>query len=159
MKQFKFRLQRVLEYRDRICDECRQELGRLTSERDQAVQRLEDLRHQANSLTLMGGGTDPATPSGASVGGTPFPVMSVNDVILVGDYGVRLKAEIEKQEEVVREATEAVDKAREVYIEASKEVKALDSLRQKRKVDYDEAKLKDDEKNLDELTVQRFKRT
>jgi flagellar export protein FliJ len=85
--------------------------------------------------------------------------MSVNDVILVGDYGARLKAEIEKQEEVVREATEAVDKAREVYIEASKEVKALDSLRQKRRADYDEAKLKDDEKNLDELTVQRFKRT
>ena len=159
MKQFKFRLQRVLEYRDRICDECRQELGRLTSERDQAAQRLEDLRHQASSLSLRGGGTDPATLSGVSVDGTPFPVMSVNDVILVGDYGARLKAEIEKQEEVVREATEAVDKAREVYIEASKEVKALDSLRQKRRADYDEAKLKDDEKNLDELTVQRFKRT
>ena len=159
MKQFRFRLQRVLEYRDRICDECRQELGRLTFERDQAAQRLADLRSEASSLTLMGGGTVPANPSGAGSAVTSFPVMSVNDIILVGDYGVRLKDEIAKQEEVVREATGAVDKAREVYIEASKEVKALDSLRQKRKADYDEAKLKDDEKNLDELTVQRFRRT
>lgn len=152
MKKFKFALQKVLDFRDRICDEKRQELGRANSFLANARQHLATLRASAAGLSLESGGTDPANSSLSA------PIMSVNDLMLVGDYARRLKAEIEKQLIVVANAEETAEKAREEYVNASKDSKALQSLKDKRKIDYDELTAKEEEKNMDELTVQRFSR-
>jgi flagellar biosynthesis chaperone FliJ len=153
MKKFKFRLEKVLGYRARICDEKRQELVRRNFERDQALRQLEELRRQFRELQYPGSGTDPAL-------GIPNaePLVSSQVFIMVGSYAGRLESEIEQQLVRVEEAMEAASRARDVYIEASKDVKALETLKEKRQADYNDMKLKDDERTLDELTVQRFKR-
>lgn len=155
MKRFKFRLAKVLDYRARICDEKRQELVRANFERDQAIDHLEKLRSELKGLCYLDSGTESAPGIPGMLSG---PVVSVQQFVMVGNYAVRLEKEIEKQLEVVAEATEVAEKAREVYVEASKDVKALETLKEKRLQDFNEAVRKHDEQMLDELTVQRFKR-
>lgn len=156
MKRFKFRLQKVLDYRSRICEEKRQELGRKNFERDQAIEHLENLRSSLRELRYVEGGTEsaPASIPGVASG----PVVSVHQFIMVGNYATRLEKEIERQMVVVEEASEAAEQARQRYVEASKDVKALDTLKEKKLSDYNEERLKHDEQSLDEMTVQRFKR-
>lgn len=156
MKRFKFRLQKVLDYRSRICEEKRQELGRKNFERDQAIEHLNHLRSTLRELRYVESGTERASPvvPGVATG----PVVSVHQFIMVGNYATRLEKEIEQQMVVVEEASEAAEKARQVYVEATKDVKALDTLKEKKLSDYNEERLKHDEQFLDEMTVQRFKR-
>jgi flagellar FliJ protein len=154
MKRFKFRLQKVLDYRARICEEKRQELGRKNFERDQAIEHLENLRNSLRGLRYVEGGTESASMPGVASG----PVVSVHQFIMVGNYATRLEKEIEQQMVVVEEASEAAEKARLIYVEASKDVKALDTLKEKKLSDYNEERLKSEEQFLDEMTVQRFKR-
>lgn len=163
MKRFKFRLTKVLDYRARICDEKRQELVRANFERDQAIEHLEKLRSELRELKYFDSGTESAIESAATSphrmpGVASGPVLSVHQFVMVGNYAVRLEKEIEKQLEVVAEASEVAEKAREVYVEASKDVKALETLKEKRLQDYNEAVSKHEEQMLDEMTVQRFKR-
>jgi flagellar FliJ protein len=141
MKRFRFRLQRVLEVRERIRDEKRQELVQKNFERDQAIQRLEDLRAAALGVGVEPGGTYPAS-----------------HMLMLADYAFRLKAEIGGQITRVEEAMKAAEEARERYVEASKDTKALEMLKQKRTDEYKEMVLKEDGNNLDELAVQRGKR-
>lgn len=157
MKRFKFRLQKVLDYRSRICEEKRQELGRKNFERDQAIEHLEHLRNSLRELRYVESGTESASPS-VVPGVASGPVVSVHQFIMVGNYATRLEKEIEQQMVVVEEASEAAEHARLVYVEASKDVKALDTLKEKKLIDYNEERLKHDEQFLDEMTVQRFKR-
>jgi flagellar protein FliJ len=152
MKRFKFRLQKVLDYRSRICDEKRQELGRRNFEREQETEKLAKLRSDLSGLQYVERGTESA--SGKSVA----PIVTMQQLLMVSNYAARIEAEIEHQIVVVEEAIEAAEKARAAYVEASKDVKALEAVREKKLTDYTEQMLKEEERSMDELTVQRFKR-
>lgn len=138
MKKFKFRLQKVLEHRDRIRDERRRELRARMAEHAEAVQKLQSLRDAQ-----------------ANLGFTAEGPCDVGTLTLLSAYGERLKVEIVRQIEVIAEAEVKVEEARELYVAASTDAKALEMLREKRLVEYNETVLKHDADQIDELTTQR----
>jgi flagellar FliJ protein len=138
MKRFNFRLQRVLEIRERFRDERRQELVQRNFERDHERRVLEDLDQEFLRSKVREGGT-----------------YSASEVVLMGDYSRRLACEIEQQHVRVAAADQAAEEARERYIEASREAQALEKLKEKRRNEYQEQILKEEGNQLDELAVQR----
>jgi flagellar FliJ protein len=138
MKRFNFRLQRVLDIRERFRDEMRQELVQKNFERDQEQRTLEDLDHEFLRSKVADGGT-----------------YSAGELVLVGAYSLRLKEAIEEQRLRVAAAEKAAEEARERYIEASKEAQALEKLKEKRHQEYVEETLKEEGNQLDEFAVLR----
>lgn len=138
MKRFSFRLQRVLDLREQIRDELRQELVRRNQERDHEVHVLEDLEAEYLRIMIREGGT-----------------YSAGDLVMFGDYRERLKSGIEEQRERVIAAQKIAAEALERYVEASKEAKALEMLRQRREAEYTQGILKEEGAQLDEVAVQR----
>jgi flagellar FliJ protein len=138
MKRFKFRLQRVMQLREQIRDEARQELVRRNAERDHEISVLTYLEQEFERIGLVEGGT-----------------YSANDIVAVGDYGERLKVAIDNQKVVVAAAIKAAEVALERYIEASKDAKALEMLRDKKLQEFTEESLREEGALLDELAIQR----
>jgi flagellar export protein FliJ len=138
MKRFNFRLQRVLEIRERFRDEMRQELVQRNFERDRERNILEHLDQEFLRSKVEEGGT-----------------YSASEMVLVGDYSARLQEQIEQQRGRVLAAEQAAEQARERYIEASKESQALEKLKEKRRQEYVEQTLKEEGAQLDEFAVMR----
>ncbi len=138
MKRFNFRLQRVLEIRERFRDEMRQELVQRNFERDRERNILADLDQEFLRSKVEEGGT-----------------YSASEMVLVGDYSARLQEQIEQQRVRVLAAEQAAEQARERYIEASKESQALEKLKEKRRQEYVEQTLKEEGAQLDEFAVMR----
>lgn len=136
MKRFKFRLERILHYRNIVRDEKRRVLAlaveRLRVEREQLV-RLEQ-EFAANTIEGL--------------------VLREQELAMRAMYAARLREEIARQRERIATAEEEVLKARAEYIEASKEAKALTTLRERKLTEYKEEIEKEDGKFLDELMIQ-----
>ena len=81
--------------------------------------------------------------------------VNLDEFMLRGRYAARLKEDIEKQQEVMAIAQRQVEEAREVYVEAAKEAKTLEMLKEKRKTEYEEYQNKEEDKILDEMATQR----
>jgi flagellar FliJ protein len=141
VKKFKFRLQRVLDVRNRTRDERRQELVTANLARDEAIQHLEDLQALSLQQRVQEGGT-----------------YSAGELMMFGAYAKRLQLEIETQVVRVEEAKVAAEEARERYVEASREARALEMLEAKQRADHTELVAKKDGEFLDELSIQRAKR-
>jgi len=142
MKRFSFRLQRVLDLREQIRDELRQELVRRNQELDHEQHVLADLEAEFLRVMIQEGGT-----------------YSASELVMFGDYRLRLKVRIEEQQGRAAVAVQEADEAKARYVEASREAKALEMLRQKRKAEHDEQALKEEGAQLDELAVQRAPRS
>ena len=138
MKKFRFRLERVLRYRELIKREKERELLEANLELDQQVQRLKMLEEARLSNRTQG-----------------ETLLSAGDVEIVAQYGERLRYEIADQFLTIARAEEAVEKAVEQYIEAVKDAKSLVTLKEKKHQEYVEYVLKEEGKFLDELTVQK----
>lgn len=141
MKRFRFRLQRILDIREQIRDELRQELVRKNQIRDHELSVLEDLEQESLRVMIQEGGT-----------------YSASELVMFGDYRLRLKRRIEEQQLKVAAAIKDADEAKERYVEASKEAKALEMLKQKRKAEHDEHSLREEGAQLDEFGIQRAPR-
>lgn len=138
MKRFKFRLQRILDIREQIRDEARQELGRRNAvlAHEQSVLRgLEAELHRLN-----------AGENG---------IVTASELLLTGAYAQRIQKLIEQQALKVEEARKAVVEAQERYIQANKDAKALEMLKEKRRAEYDHEVLKEEINQLDEIATQR----
>ena len=138
MKRFTFRLQRILDIREQIRDEARQELGRrnaLLAQEQSVLARLE-----AELLRL----------NGASDG-----IVTAGNLLLTGAYALRVQKMIEQQSVKVEEARKAVVQAQERYIQANKDARALEMLRDKKRAEYDQEVLKEEINQLDEVAMQR----
>jgi flagellar FliJ protein len=141
MKRFRFRLQRILELREQIRDEARQELVRKNAERDHEISVLTYLEDEFERNSLVEGGT-----------------YSASEVVARGDYGERLSVAIDHQKLVVAKAREAAQVAEDRYIEVSKEAKAMEMLRDKKLQEFKEQVLKEEGILLDELAIQQTTR-
>ena len=137
MKRFRFRLQRIMELREQIRDEARQELVRRNAERDHEQSVLNHLEEEYRRTALTEGGT-----------------YSASEVVVLGDYGERLSSAIDSQKVVVAQAVLAAERAFERYVEASKEAKAIEMLRDKKLVEFKEQTLREEGIFLDELAGQ-----
>ncbi len=139
MKRFKFRLQQVLDYRAKV---------RKDQERELAFRNLE-LYSAEEDLSEILQAQDSCVP--------PTAVQSMAELKLTGDFQLRLRADLEQQRVLVKEAMHAVDAARDAYIEKAVEAKILETLKEKRRALYKEERHKAERKELDEMVIQRHK--
>ena len=140
MKRFRFRLQKVLEYRERVRDEKKEVLQRRNYERDAAIEKLNALRQEQLNAAITNN------------------METASQLMLLAEYRIRLSHEIELQIKKVEEATAIAEEARLDYVESERDAKALDTLKTKRQSEYDEAAQKQELEMMDELTVQRAAR-
>ena len=141
MKKFKFRLERVLKYREAVREEKKTELAKKNAELTERQDKLEMLEEAflKNEASVDESG-------------------NANLLRMAGLYAARLKTEIANQKISINEAEEEVEAAKVEYIEAAKEAKTLDTLKQKKLEEYKEYIAKEDEKFLDEMTIQKGNR-
>ena len=138
MKKFKFRLQRVLDYREIVKDEKRRELLLCNHKLAMDRERLEQLAEAERQNRLEEG-----------------VVMSAARVLQAGDFAVGLQKAMERQREIIIEDEAAVEKAMNAYIEAAKESRALSLLKERRLTEYKDYLEKEELRNLDETAVQK----
>lgn len=132
-KKFKFRLQRVLEYRKVVKDERQKEL----IEKNHEVSRLEEKQEQiVQSLNE------------AQVSSS---VMTGYLVRLLGDYTARLRSELDATKELLVEAMREQREAVVRYQEAAREEEVLKRLKEKKLATHTEKYLKEEADFLDEI--------
>ncbi|MFN8388998.1 MAG: flagellar export protein FliJ [Bdellovibrionota bacterium] len=142
MKKFKFRLQRVLEYRHQLTKE---------KERLLALRNAE-LREAEDTLQMILSEQDRST-------GFEEGILSMAELSLMGDYQQALQSALVKQRLLVLQATDAVDEAREAYREKAIEEESLEKLRERKVDEFKEERRKNERKELDSLVVQRHRFT
>jgi len=141
MKKFKFRLERVLQYRELLRKEVLRELWQANQALSETEQRLSRLL-QSERGNLMG-----TTGS-----------QTAESALLFGHYGARLKAEIDSTRALLEVRQAEADAVLNKYIEAAKDSKSLETLKARRREAHAELILKEEEKFMDELSVQRYER-
>lgn len=142
MKKFKFRLQRVLEYRHTLTKDKERELAMRNGE-----------LHEAE------GGLEMILDAQDRDGGVAAGVMSMAELALRGEYYEALQQSLVRQREVVEQAVQAVDAAREAYRVKAIEEETLETLKDKKLAEHHELARKDERKQLDSLVVQRHRFT
>ncbi|MCB0345903.1 MAG: flagellar export protein FliJ [Bdellovibrionales bacterium] len=142
MKRFKFRLQKVLDFKETEKKERAQQLA-------QENQRLLSLEERMQAIL----------EEQEVLGGIGDAVMTIEELCLTGDYKQRLQDELEQQREHILLAAKAVDEAREAYIEKTKETESLEAVKRRRKQEHLEEAKKKEKKQIDETVVQRHRFT
>ena len=138
MKKFKFRLEKILQYRDSIKEEKLRDLKAATTRLKEAEEHLLYLETQFENNTPGDGVT-----------------IQVQDLYIQMAYSERLKQEIVAQKERIVEFEKAVEEARAIYIEASRDTEVLVKLKDKKLAMYEEFVAKQEEIFLDELVTQK----
>jgi len=140
MKAFSFGLEKVLNLRKFHEDEAKIELGR-------AIGVLADLEAR-----LFAVGRERARASAAQFA-------MGNDALVMQQYMFYITRLDNLTEELLKEITLAemkVEEAREAFLEASKERKVLDKLKDKRQTEYRKFVLTEETKTLDDISPTRY---
>lgn len=138
MKKFVFKLERILKYRQLIKDEKKKELIL----KNQILKKEEDRLNTLSRLmeeNKIGEG-----------------YININFLLLSGQYSVYLAEEIKNQKEVIKKSINDVEVAKNEYLLASKDSRALELLREKQETEYEKNLLKEEEKESDDTVIQRF---
>lgn len=141
IKRFKFRLQRVLDYRQIVKTEKLGLLTEATRSLREAEARLQVLEAEANANTI-----------------SELGQLSSNMLYLHGFYSQGVRRWIEECRIKVAELEKIREAALQEFIAASKDVRALELLKQKKMGEYDAKILAFEAGQLDELAVQRAAR-
>lgn len=139
MKKFNFRLQRVLDFRNVGKKEKELELARENARLQEAEQQLRALE-EVYLQQAIGEGE-----------------MTMAELMMRGEYSEYLRDAIELQQIYVEQAIEAVEAARDAYIEKAIEAETLETLKKKRIEEHKEEGRQVERKELDRLVVSRFK--
>ena len=143
MKKFAFRLETLLHYRKNLEEKEQAVLFQLSSRLRRESNHLQDLqaKHQETlvELTRM-------RAECAAYGETSWFYL----------YLDRLRFEMRRSSERIRQLEKDIQEQKAVLIEASKRKKVLDSLKTKEKKAYDSALDKQEQKAVDEIVVLRF---
>jgi flagellar FliJ protein len=142
MKRFRYRLERVLEYRQDEKDERKRELAEKNRSLHEREERLSGIE-QAQQTS--------APPEGG--------VLTMAELSHLKEYHASLQKALIEQRVLVLDAAEAVDEARKAFVEKSVEVKTLDELKDRKKEEWKDEKRREEKKELDELVVQRHRLT
>lgn len=142
MKKFKFRLEKVLQYRSTVRDEKRREFGMAMQKLRDAEERLIFLKQEFEANKI-----------------SDLEILLVEEIHIRGAYAERLKRETEEQLQFIERVKEEVEIARLAYIEATHEVGVLEKLKEKKQQVHTEMVAKAEENFLDELVTQRARFT
>ena len=135
MKPFKFSLEKILRIRNHHEEEAKIELGR-------AISALAEIE---NNIILL-------TQERVRVAADQYN--PANSAAMIKQYMFYILRLDSTKEQLLRDAAQAelkVEQAREAFIEASRERKVLDKLKEKQKKKYDKEKLAQEAKILDEV--------
>ena len=142
MKKFRYRLERVLEYRKIIKAERLRDLTMRNQEMHEARTHLEHLETElVRELAAQ------------------KPVMTIEELTLAGNYRDRVRALIERQHGLIEELRKKVEEALAAYIQAAKDAESLEKHKAKKHEEYLAYLDKETQKFLDELAVQRVGRS
>ena len=142
MKRFNFSLQKVLELREYGEEEARIELGR-------AIGVLNEIQSKINSNAALMAHAENERFSGiASTGGI---VGGAGSMFAWDGYIMRLKHETERLLVEAANAQVVVEEKRELYIEASRRLKVMEKLREKREGEYRREMFAAQTRELDDL--------
>lgn len=138
MKKFKFRLERVLQYRLMLKEEKRKALLLKNMKLNEAHDFLAALE-------------DAELVNGLQRGGT----LSAQQVYLIGLFASRLQDEIIRQRLLIIDLEKEVQEAMDEYTEAARDAKTLEIFKERKLREYSEYVSKEEGKFLDELAVQK----
>ena len=142
MKKFRFRLERVLDYRNVEKKDRERELARCHHELSEREERLDEIVEAQDRNGVPAG-----------------KVITMAELSLTGGYQAYLRKMLEHQRVLVQEAVEAVDAARDAYIEKAIETETLETLKDRRHEEWKDEKRHSEKKEIDELVVQRHRMT
>lgn len=140
---FNFKFQSILNLKIRIEDQKKSKYGEANEElkrqRDKLNVLLEEREHQYNLMREKG-----------KEGLTP------KDLIVYNNYMERLKKSIEIQTTIVKKAEKDVEKARLELVEAAKQRKMFETLKEKKLEEYWEEYYKKEQAQLDEIVSYKY---
>jgi len=141
VKKFKFRMQKVLEYKDQL----KKEGGRELARKHYALSEAEDALEQAQAQY-------------EALGGDQSEIGTMAELALTQAYKEIKKLEITTRTGQMQDAEQAVDTAKEQYVELRKDARAMTLLREKKQEQHREDVKRDGRKELNDLALQRFSR-
>jgi len=136
MKKFSFSLQKVLQLRKFREDECKIALGQAISILNEIENKIKETaikRHHAASQRFADAG----------------------QIAAWDNYIIRLEQEAERLAEQAAQAELVVEEKRALYLEASKELKTIEKLREKREKEYRKEMFDLEMAETDDLTAAR----
>lgn len=140
MKRFRFRLERVLNFRESEKKERERELKQRNSELVKAEQERDGVMKAQDVMSLVGEGE-----------------YSVGDFEIERCYREFLNAQLVQNRLLVMDAQTEVERARDSYIEKAIETEMLEKLKERRFDEFREERAKNERKNLSELTTMRHR--
>jgi len=137
MEKFNFRLEKVLEYREKIEDLNKAEFGKAKKKLDDEMNVFEEiLLHKDNVIFNRENILSNAT---------------INDLKNYNQYLIRVKEKLDNQKEVVEKAQDRVEKARKILLNSTIEKKTLENLKDRDFNNYLYYMKKEDEKIIDQI--------
>ena len=141
MKKFKFRLERVLQYRITKKEEAKKELVLGLNQLYEAQNLLQSLIDAAHGRVIKEG------------------EMTAAEVHMQGTFLAGIHQRVGETQGLIEVRKKEVEKLQKAYTEAAKEAESLQKLKDNRHREYLEHVEHEERKSLDELTVQRHGRT
>lgn len=138
MKKFKFRLEKVLQFRRIIQDEKKRIMNIAMRELREMEDKIEYLEAEFTRNIVNEG-----------------MIITIAELSLKGAYGERLKNEIVQGKLSLIDINERLEEARREYVIATQEVEVLEKLKEKKHEQYQEMIMQHEQKILDELVIQR----
>jgi flagellar FliJ protein len=140
MKKFRFRLERVLDYRTIVKKEKERELAVKNHELVEAEELLEQIVEEHNSCQVAEG------------------AQTMAELALGAHYQERLQEMLIQQRVLVLEATDAVEQAREAYLEKALEAEVLDKFKGRKREEFKEERKRHERRELDNSVIVRHRR-
>ena len=140
---FKFKLQSVLDYRLNIEEKILNEFSELKRELDRQKAMLEELKSERENMV-------------AGLRNMQSQTIKAHDISSILVYVDRLRESEKQQKQVIQQIMEAVDKKRQELVEAVKNRKIMENLKDKQKEEYIKDVNDTEQKDSDEMSVLKF---
>lgn len=140
MKKFKFRLDRILKYNTSLKKEKERQLMQERAKLNEAESTRQMIEEEQARMDQCG-----------------VETTSMAELMLRGEYLDALQTLLETQRALVEKANEAVEVARQAYIAQSREEKSLLMMKDKKKADYNEEKIRHDRVTMDSINTMRHR--
>ncbi|MCL2266743.1 MAG: flagellar export protein FliJ [Treponema sp.] len=137
MRRFKFNLEKILQIRKFKEEECKNALG-------QAISVLSAIEMEIKNTALKHHNAASQRFS------------STNEMLSWDIYILRLEQEAASLSQKAAQAELVVEEKREIYLEASRDLKAIEKLKEKQKSEYREKMLNAQMNEVDEITSARL---
>ena len=136
MAKFKFRLEKVKQYRELIKKEAERTLLEKRAEANKAEENLHLLNEEKNRIKIDTDG-----------------ILTAGELQVLASYEEFLLGLLKTQKQVVEDTNKAVERAREVFIDKAKDERALSLLKDKKYEEYQEEETRRQKKEFSEIAI------